>query len=222
MQRTRTGVWYNIRMERVDLNSEEFKHFVKRMRQLYPSFAAEDFKFEDRCREVDVRRCIDKCKEKKLRKEKSPRKEKANPIETTIEPIYIEPTYGVKEVADQLGVGDYTVRDYIKRGLLEAEKVGRGYCIKENAIEEFKTRKKPKKRAHRASKEIIERIKARDSFRCTLCGKGEHLEVHHIKYRSEGGDDSDNNLITLCRRCHALQHEGEPVYKLMAKNVPDL
>lgn len=150
MRRTRTGVWYNIHMERVDLNSEEFKHFVKRMRQLYPSFAAEDFKFEDRCREVDV----------------------------------------VKENATE-----------------------------ELAIEEFKTRKKPKKKAHKTSKEIRERIKTRDGFRCTLCGETEGLEVHHIKHRSEGGDDSDNNLVTLCRRCHAMQHEGEPVYNLMKKNL---
>ncbi|HEY5561316.1 MAG TPA: RNA-guided endonuclease IscB [Clostridiaceae bacterium] len=32
--------------------------------------------------------------------------------------------------------------------------------------------------------------------------KEQILEVHHIKYKSLGGTDSPNNLITLCNRCH--------------------
>jgi hypothetical protein len=35
------------------------------------------------------------------------------------------------------------------------------------------------------------------------------LEVHHIKYRSDGGSDTPNNLITLCSNCHTPEnHKG--------------
>jgi hypothetical protein len=34
------------------------------------------------------------------------------------------------------------------------------------------------------------------------------LEVHHQEFRSQGGDDSDTNLITLCVACHQLLHCG--------------
>jgi cytochrome c553 len=35
-----------------------------------------------------------------------------------------------------------------------------------------------------------------------------NLEVHHKEFRSQAGDDSDENLITLCVACHADIHEG--------------
>lgn len=37
---------------------------------------------------------------------------------------------------------------------------------------------------------------------CKNKSKEQILEIHHIKYRSEGGSDSPNNLITLCSKCH--------------------
>lgn len=33
-----------------------------------------------------------------------------------------------------------------------------------------------------------------------------NLEVHHQEYRSQGGDDSEKNLVTLCVACHTLAH----------------
>jgi 5-methylcytosine-specific restriction endonuclease McrA len=36
-----------------------------------------------------------------------------------------------------------------------------------------------------------------------------NLEVHHKAFRSQSGDDSEENLITLCVRCHAATHEDE-------------
>ena len=35
---------------------------------------------------------------------------------------------------------------------------------------------------------------------------GRNLEVHHKEFRSQGGDDSEQNLITLCAGCHSLAH----------------
>lgn len=34
------------------------------------------------------------------------------------------------------------------------------------------------------------------------------LTVHHIVFKSEGGDDSFGNLITLCQECHRYAHDG--------------
>jgi 5-methylcytosine-specific restriction endonuclease McrA len=33
-----------------------------------------------------------------------------------------------------------------------------------------------------------------------------NLEVHHIRFRSRSGEDSELNLITLCSECHGGQH----------------
>jgi 5-methylcytosine-specific restriction endonuclease McrA len=46
----------------------------------------------------------------------------------------------------------------------------------------------------------------RDNWRCQNCGRRENLEVHHKKMRSQGGDDSELNLITLCSTCHERVH----------------
>ena len=52
-------------------------------------------------------------------------------------------------------------------------------------------------------------VRARDGFRCRSCGARDHLEVHHIRQRKDGGSDSPDNLITLCHGCHMAWHEGK-------------
>jgi len=32
------------------------------------------------------------------------------------------------------------------------------------------------------------------------------LEVHHMEFRGQGGDDAEENLITLCAGCHSRMH----------------
>ena len=51
-------------------------------------------------------------------------------------------------------------------------------------------------------------VRARDGFGCWNCGSDEHLEVHHIIQRKDGGSDRPANLITLCHDCHAHHHDG--------------
>ena len=46
----------------------------------------------------------------------------------------------------------------------------------------------------------------RDAWRCQICGSGQNLEVHHQNFRSQRGDDSEENLITLCTICHRIIH----------------
>ena len=54
-----------------------------------------------------------------------------------------------------------------------------------------------------------EAILHRDNYTCQCCGKKNcRLEVHHIKFRSDGGTDDEENLITLCKDCHDGVHNG--------------
>ncbi len=47
----------------------------------------------------------------------------------------------------------------------------------------------------------------RDGYTCKKCGQANcKLEVHHILFRSNGGSDSPDNLITLCSSCHEKLH----------------
>lgn len=46
----------------------------------------------------------------------------------------------------------------------------------------------------------------RDDFQCQCCGNTRNLELHHIVFRSQGGKDQLDNLVTLCNRCHARAH----------------
>lgn len=60
----------------------------------------------------------------------------------------------------------------------------------------------------------------RDNYTCQCC-KGKHkdskLEVHHIIFRSQGGSDEPENLITLCHACHYDLHHGKINPKLKGK-----
>lgn len=63
----------------------------------------------------------------------------------------------------------------------------------------------------------------RDKYTCQCCGKKScGLEVHHIIYRSKGGSDSLENLITLCEDCHKAVHLGKVDLKLKGKRRSNL
>lgn len=55
----------------------------------------------------------------------------------------------------------------------------------------------------------------RDDYKCQHCGwhhekwnpsDPRHLEAHHIKQHAEGGENTEENLITLCNICHDKVH----------------
>jgi 5-methylcytosine-specific restriction endonuclease McrA len=56
--------------------------------------------------------------------------------------------------------------------------------------------------------DLSRRVLRRDGWRCQDCGSRTNLEVHHLQFRSQGGEDAEENLITLCCRCHAQRHQG--------------
>lgn len=60
----------------------------------------------------------------------------------------------------------------------------------------------------------------RDNYTCQCC-RGRHrdsrLEVHHILFRSQGGSDEEDNLITLCHTCHKALHDGRLTLNLKGR-----
>lgn len=68
-----------------------------------------------------------------------------------------------------------------------------------------------------------EAILHRDNYTCQCCGKKNcRLEVHHIKFRSNGGTDDEENLITLCEDCHKGVHTGTVVLNKNPKKNKNL
>ena len=50
-------------------------------------------------------------------------------------------------------------------------------------------------------------VLARDNYTCQVCKqKGGKLKVHHIIYRSLGGTNTVDNLITVCAKCHTTKN----------------
>jgi 5-methylcytosine-specific restriction endonuclease McrA len=52
-------------------------------------------------------------------------------------------------------------------------------------------------------------VLSRDKYSCQKCEAnkaGTKLHVHHVVFRSHGGTNSPDNLVTLCESCHAKIH----------------
>jgi len=51
------------------------------------------------------------------------------------------------------------------------------------------------------------KIYARDNHTCQICGAtNEMVHAHHIVWRHDGGTNDEENLQTLCGKCHAMRH----------------
>jgi 5-methylcytosine-specific restriction endonuclease McrA len=53
---------------------------------------------------------------------------------------------------------------------------------------------------------LRQQVLRRDGWRCQSCGTMANLDLHHKEFRSHGGEDSEQNLITLCTACHHETH----------------
>jgi 5-methylcytosine-specific restriction endonuclease McrA len=60
----------------------------------------------------------------------------------------------------------------------------------------------PPDQYHQLQKKVLER----DGWRCQSCGSRSNLQIHHQQHRSQLGSDTEQNLITLCARCHTQTH----------------
>ena len=56
-----------------------------------------------------------------------------------------------------------------------------------------------------------------DIILCEICGSIA-VDLHHIIYKSQGGSDSIDNIIALCRKCHDMAH-NETFSKEYLKNI---
>lgn len=70
--------------------------------------------------------------------------------------------------------------------------------------------------------DIKARIRQRDGYKCAGCGisamREEHgLHVHHIDFNHE--NNSENNLVTLCRLCHGILHLDDTDKRRLPGNV---
>jgi 5-methylcytosine-specific restriction endonuclease McrA len=70
----------------------------------------------------------------------------------------------------------------------------------------LKSRRPRLRLATDAYEHLRRRVLERDHWRCQSCGSLQNLEVHHQTLRSQSGDDSESNLITLCSSCHVHVH----------------
>ena len=53
---------------------------------------------------------------------------------------------------------------------------------------------------------LRQQVLERDGWCCQACGARANLQVHHIEFRSRTGEDTEDNLITLCFACHSARH----------------
>ncbi len=65
---------------------------------------------------------------------------------------------------------------------------------------------------------LMKRVLERDGWRCRKCGALENLQIHHKIKRSQLGNDSLGNLVTLCAYCHMEEH-GQLSYTIPAARV---
>lgn len=95
------------------------------------------------------------------------------------------------------------------------EKNARKLDRKSQVIENKKAKRGPNYRRKRRSvqRALKDAVLSRDGRRCRRCGRNTDLEVHHIRYRSQGGRDEERNLITLCLRDHQLVHSDKKVWQ---------
>lgn len=78
---------------------------------------------------------------------------------------------------------------------------------------------KPKNQFKYQYKKVRPLVLERDNYTCQKCGAKDYLEVNHIVPVSEGGSNDMTNLVTLCDICHAEEHKGETIYKVMIKAI---
>ena len=53
---------------------------------------------------------------------------------------------------------------------------------------------------------VVETAKERSGGLCEKCGNKAKIEPHHIRYCKWGEFDTPENLLMLCRECHANEH----------------
>lgn len=67
------------------------------------------------------------------------------------------------------------------------------------------------------------KIGPEDIVICEVCGRVA-VDIHHIRFKSQGGEDKIKNLIALCRHCHDISHgkvRGEELVREFLYEIVD-
>jgi len=57
-------------------------------------------------------------------------------------------------------------------------------------------------------KVLRQKIKNSSSKRCYCCKSKSNITIHHIIPKENGGLDTEDNKIKLCKECHLLFHQS--------------
>ena len=58
------------------------------------------------------------------------------------------------------------------------------------------------------SKSVKDRVWERDNHRCIICGSNQAMPNSHFIRRSQGGLGIEENVVTMCMRCHMMYDQG--------------
>ena len=113
------------------------------------------------------------------------------------------------------------IRVLVQDGLVKRDysivSIGFSYSIKNDCIFGGLTintnfKKKSKRLKGKRYKALQLNVLERDNFTCQNCGRHTQAPPHHIIYRSHGGADTMENMITLCGpmeiNCHDDVHNA--------------
>lgn len=70
----------------------------------------------------------------------------------------------------------------------------------------YKRRKPIRRKRNNFSQKVRKDIYNRDDGKCQQCGDV-GTEIHHVKYRSQGGRGVTTNGLLLCSDCHRIVHQ---------------
>lgn len=55
---------------------------------------------------------------------------------------------------------------------------------------------------------VKERVWERDGRKCIICGNRYAMPNSHFIRRSQGGLGIEENIVTMCKRCHSMYDQG--------------
>jgi 5-methylcytosine-specific restriction endonuclease McrA len=85
-----------------------------------------------------------------------------------------------------------------------------GYSCPQREARRYRTSAARRVRGRHAWRLAREAARRRDGNRCRGCGSSKALAVHHVVSLADGGEKyALDNLITLCKECHAERHRGD-------------
>jgi hypothetical protein len=98
------------------------------------------------------------------------------------------------------------------------------FCSSEHKLAKANEYSKPTPKKNDPSDDLKQEVRDLDGNRCRFCGRsGVALHVHHVLYRSEGGEHDVGNLLTLCNDCHnPMVHANKDLWQPLCLRLIEL